>query len=297
MTNLSLLQRHQIWISHSRLRLSQWLAGVKGGSSHFTRPGLLLAVPQTLSAQTTAVQSQHLTSHLPTDPLISLETTLNGCFHITKLLFLTARVTQTHSKYGADMVAALLSPLSHYLTSRNNCFRFENLRPACHTAGPLGLRLQTHRWMKSQGTRTYGPSHVEQSRIAWEDHGNPLAPVRTSTAHHLGFYNRSPSSFSTSVQCPIPVTPLPVEWEVSSRAGTDIWQCGWRWRLPRSFSMSACVPPSQLRDGTCEHKKSTDVGHVCLWAYSTVCRVEAILWGCLQYMERQGLLLLLLLVF
>lgn len=66
---------------------------------------------------------------------------------------------------------------------------------------------------------------------------------------HLHFTTETPFSSSPSVHCPIAAqssTSLPKEWEVSTRAGTAMWQFGWRWHLPRSFSIDVCVPPSLL---------------------------------------------------
>ena len=118
----------------------------------------------------------------------------------------------------------------------------------------LLMIVQMQHWMNSLGPHTYGSSHVEQSRIACKSLGNLPAPAHIPPpSTNIQVLLEKPLLFFPSLHCPIPAQfspSLPQEQEVSSRAGTEVWQFGQRWRLPRSLSTSVCVPPSLLHERT-----------------------------------------------
>lgn len=168
--------------------------------------------------------------------------------------------------------------------------------------------VQTHRWMNSLGTDTYGSSHVEQGRIAWKSLGNLLAPARAPTSYpHLGFTTESPPPPPLST-----VQSLYSPQQPSLKSGRSHQGLALRYgslakggiRQGHSACLCAChhlCCMIEFQHIILGYKNSADMGHFCISVYNAVCRVEAILWGCLavclQYKGRQGLLLLLLLGF
>lgn len=162
--------------------------------------------------------------------------------------------------------------------------------------------------MISLGTDAYGCSHVEQSRIAWKCNGNLLALAHAPTAYqHLGFLWQKTHLLPPLSTVQSQYSPQ----HPSLKSGRSHQGLALRYGslarggICQGHSAYLCVCHHLCCMRESQHtifgyKNSADIGHFCISVYNAVCRVEAILWDCLavclQYKERQGLLLLLLLL-